>query len=305
MPEALSWSSNAAAVQTMELVGTKDAFNQAVTNLGFEHLDENDADMVGALSLGGMEGGVTVREMASAVAYLGNGGKYYKPYTYYYITDQNNNIIIDNRNNTPVEAYTPETAYKMNRVLRYNVLTSTHTNSHYADVSNWEIAGKTGTTDYDRDAWFVGVSPYCSMACWVGYDQPDTVQNTELATTTWQKVMANYLKGKEYKEFDMPDTIIPATYCKGSGMLASSFCTETEIGYFDANDMPDYCDGNHIAVMRPGESGTEDATEEAMADQSEEGEDESLRFVIIAGVQLILRRRKQRTRRRRSQQCAG
>lgn len=266
MPEALSWSSNAAAVQTMELVGTKDAFNQAITNLGFEHLAESDADMVGSLSLGGMEGGVTVREMAAAMEYIGNGGNYYKPYTYYYITDQNNNIIIDNRNNSPIEAYTPETAYKMNRVLRYNVQTSTHTNSSYADIDGWEIVGKTGTTDYDRDAWFVGASPYCAMACWVGYDQPDTVPYTALATVTWQKVMANYLKGKEYKEFDVPDTIIPATYCKGSGMLASSFCTETGIGYYTASDMPDYCDGNHIAVMKPGESTTEAATEDATAD---------------------------------------
>ncbi len=266
MPEALSWSSNAAAVQTMELVGTKDAFNQAVTNLGFENLAENDADMVGALSLGGMEGGVTVREMAAAMEYVGNGGKYFKPYTYYYTTDQNNNIIIDNRNNTPTEAYTPETAYKMNRALRYNVQTSTHTNSSYADVDGWEIVGKTGTTDYDRDAWFVGASPYCAMACWVGYDQPDTVPHTALATTTWQKVMANYLKGKEYKEFDVPDTIIPATYCKGSGLLASSFCSDTAVGYFTAEDMPDYCDGNHIAVAKPGESSTETATEDATAD---------------------------------------
>ena len=257
MPEAVSWSSNAAAVQTMELIGTKNAFNQAVTNLGFEHLSENDADMVGALSLGGMEGGVNVREMAAAMEYVGNGGQYFAPYTYYYVTDQNGTIILDNRNNSPTEAYTPETAYKMNRVLKYNVDTSSHTHSSLAAISGWEICGKTGTTDYDRDAWFVGASPYCAMACWVGYDQPDTVPDTSLATTTWQKVMANYLKGKDYKEFDVPDTIIPATYCRGSGLLASSFCSDTEVGYYSASDMPDYCDGNHIAIARPGESATE------------------------------------------------
>ena len=257
MPEALSWSSNAAAVQTMELVGTRDAFNQAITNLGFKNLAETDADMVGALSLGGMEGGVTVREMAAAMEYVGNGGLYYEPYTYYYVLDQYDNPILDNRNNTPIEAYTEETAYKMNRVLNYNVDTSTHTNSNYAAISGWEICGKTGTTDYDRDAWFVGASPYCALACWVGYDQPDTVPYTALAPITWQKVMANYLEGKEYKDFDMPDSIIPATYCKGSGMLASSFCTDTAMGYYSASDMPDYCDGNHIAVSTPGASSSE------------------------------------------------
>ncbi|MBQ7219031.1 MAG: penicillin-binding protein [Ruminococcus sp.] len=266
MPEALSWSSNAAAVQTMELVGTHDAFNQAVTNLGFKNLDENDADYVGALSLGGMEGGVTVREMAAAIEYVGNGGLYCEPYTYYYVTDQNGTPILDNRNNTPIEAYTAETAYKMNRVLKYNVDTSTHTNSSYAAIDGWDICGKTGTTDYDRDAWFVGASPYCTLACWIGYDTPDTVPYTALAPLTWKSVMANYLADKEYREFTMPDTIIEATYCKGSGLLASSFCSDTATGYFTAGDMPDYCTGNHIALANPGTSKATGATEEATYD---------------------------------------
>ena len=252
MPEAISWSSNAAAVQTMELIGTENAYKHAVTNLGFKNLSETDATMVGALSLGGMEGGVTVREMASAMEYVGNGGLYYEPYTYYYVTDQNGTPILDNRNNTPIEAYTADTAYKMNRALKYNVETSTHTNSYYGAISGWEIAGKTGTTDYDRDAWFVGASPYCTMACWVGYDTPDTVPYPALATITWQKVMANYLQGKEYKEFNVPDTIVQATYCKGSGMLASSFCSDTAVGYYTVHDMPDYCDGYHKALANPG-----------------------------------------------------
>lgn len=266
MPEAISWSSNAAAVQTMELIGTHDAFNQATTNLGFKHLAEEDADMVGALSLGGMEGGVTVREMAAAMQYVGNGGLYYEPYTYYYVTDQNGTPILDNRNNTPVEAYSEDTAYKMNRVLKYNVETSTHTNSSYAQIANWEICGKTGTTDYDRDAWFVGASPYCTLACWIGYDQPDTVPYTALAPITWQKVMSNYLADKDYKDFDMPDDIIAATYCKGSGMLASSFCSDTAVGYYTADDLPDYCDGNHIAISTPGEKNTEPATQNTTDD---------------------------------------
>lgn len=251
VPEALSWSSNAGAVQTLELVGTRDAYNQATSNLGFKHLAEADGVNVGALSMGGMEGGVTVREMASAIEYIGNGGLFYEPYTYYYVTDQNDTIILDNRNNTPIEAYTPETAYKMNRLLKYNVMTSTHSASQYAQVQGWDIVGKTGTTDYDRDIWFVGASPYCTLACWMGYDQPDSVPYSSLAAITWQKVMANYLSDKTYKEFDMPDDIIPATYCKGSGMLAASYCTDTATGYYTTSDMPAYCNGVHTAGGLP------------------------------------------------------
>ena len=255
VPEALSWSSNAAAVQTINLVGVHDAYNQATANLGFRHLAEADADNLGALSIGGMEGGVTVREMASAMEYIGNGGLYYQPYTYYYVTDANGSIILDNRNNTPIEAYSPDTAYKMNRLLRYNVLTSTHSASQYAQIDGWDVVGKTGTTDYTYDIWFVGASPYCTLACWMGYDQPSTVPYGSLAAITWQKVMANYLADKPYKEFDMPSTIIPATYCKGSGMLASSYCSDTGTGYYSASDMPGYCDGIHKA-------GTSDSSDE-------------------------------------------
>ncbi|MBQ3329639.1 MAG: penicillin-binding protein [Ruminococcus sp.] len=262
VPEALSWSSNACAVQTMELVGVNKAYEQATENLGFKNLGEADKTNVGALSLGGMEGGVTVREMAAAMQYVGNGGLYYEPYTYYYVTDQNDTIILDNRNNVPVEAYTPETAYKMNRLLKYNVMTSTHTASHYAQIDGWDIAGKTGTTDYDRDLWFVGASPYCTLACWMGYDQPDTVNYYGLSTIVWQKVMSNYLKDKTYKEFTMPDNIIPATYCKGSGLLAASYCSDTATGYYTEDDMPAYCNGVHTAGGLGGEKSTDysDAT---------------------------------------------
>ncbi|MBQ2970914.1 MAG: transglycosylase domain-containing protein [Ruminococcus sp.] len=248
MPEAISWSSNAGTVQTLKLIGTETAYNQAVNVMGFKHLDpEVDPYSLGALSLGGMSGGVTVREMAAGIAYVGNGGLFYEPYTYYYVTDANGTVILDNRNNMPTEAYSPEVAYEMNRALRYNVLTSTHSHSQNANVSGWEIVGKTGTTDDDKDSWFVGASPYCTLAVWTGYDTPDRVYPTSLATTVWRTVMGNYLENKEYKEFDMPGDIITATYCKGSGLLASSFCGSTGTGYYTKDTMPDYCGGYHVA----------------------------------------------------------
>lgn len=250
VPEAISWSSNAAAVQTMNLVGTQTAYNQAVNIMGFDHLDpEIDPYTLGALSLGGMSGGVTVREMAAAMQYVGNGGLFYEPYTYYYVTDANGTIILDNRNNMPKEAYSPETAYAMNRTLTYNVNTSTHTYSSNVAISGWDILGKTGTTDYDKDSWFVGASPYCTLAVWTGYDNPETIYQTIVSTATWRKVMVKYLEGKEHKEFDVPSTIIPATYCKASGMLASAYCYATGTGYYSQSNLPGYCNGYHYAYV--------------------------------------------------------
>jgi penicillin-binding protein 1A len=118
LPDAIEYSSNATAVQVMELIGGPSvAYEQAITKMGFDNLDEADANLTGALSIGGMRGGVTVREMAAAYAYMGNGGLYYKPYTYYYVTDSEDNVIIDNRDAVPKQAYSGETATIMNRLL--------------------------------------------------------------------------------------------------------------------------------------------------------------------------------------------
>ncbi|MCH5304287.1 MAG: transglycosylase domain-containing protein, partial [Ruminococcus sp.] len=111
LPDAIEWSANATAAQVMNTISPEAAYNQVVTLQGFTHLDEQDKDNTGGLSIGGLTGGVTVREMAATFTYMGNGGKYFKPYTYYYVTDADDNIIIDNRDTIPKESYSPDTAY--------------------------------------------------------------------------------------------------------------------------------------------------------------------------------------------------
>ena len=224
-----------------------------------------------------MNGGVTVREMAAGIQYVGNGGLFYEPYTYYYVTDQNGTVILDNRNNVPLEAYSPDTAYVMNRLLRYNVLTSQHSHSMNANVSGWEIVGKTGTTDDDKDSWFVGASPYCTLAVWTGYDTPDSISVTSTATTTWRRVMTNYLADKEYKEFDKPDSIISATYCKGSGLLAASGCSDTGTGYYTQDTMPDYCGGYHIAFT--GSSSSSSSSKKSSSKKSSDSDKDETQAV--------------------------
>lgn len=209
LPDAIEWSSNATAAQTMELIGGPSvAYQQVVTKMGFKNLTEQDAQNTGALSIGGMNGGVTVREMAAAYTYLGNGGLYYEPYTYYYVTDSEDNIIIDNRDAVPKQAYSAETAGIMNRLLHYNVTNSAHTNAHYAQISGWDIIGKTGTTDDDKDSWFCGCSPYAVMATWCGFDKPKTISYSGRTTATkfLQMLWASTLKAKKIRNIKYPIT---------------------------------------------------------------------------------------------------
>ncbi len=240
LPDAIEISSNGTAAQTMKMIGGPSvAYEQVVTKMGFSHLDEQDAYNSGGLSIGGLTGGVTVREMAAAYCYMGNGGLYYNPYTYYYITDSEDNVIIDNRNAVPKQAYSPTTAAIMNRLLHYNVTNSVNTAAGSARISGWDIIGKTGTTDADKDSWFCGMSPYATLAVWTGFDYPHTISNTNVATNTFNKVMSSYLNGMEHKEYSFPSNLIAAQYNPYSGLIVSTDNVSGKyVGYYTEDNMP-------------------------------------------------------------------
>ena len=243
LPDAIERSSNATAVQTMKLIGgPSEAYDQAVNKMGIKMLDDEDSYQIGSLSIGGMVGGVSVREMAAAYTYLGNGGLYYSPYTYYYVTDSEGNVIIDNRDRVPRQAYSSETATIMNRLLHYNMETVTsteHTYANYAVIPGWDIVGKTGTTDEDKDCWYCGLSPYAVMATWTGFDLPDTINDKTRSAKFFNTVMTEYLKNRDAKEYKLSDNVFQATYNPITGLVVSTEVIEGKyIGYYTDDNMP-------------------------------------------------------------------
>lgn len=259
LPDAIEISSNATAAQVLDEITPQVAYKQVTQLMGFTHLDELDGQQVGALSIGGMTGGVTAREMAAAYEYLGNGGQYYEPYTYYYVTDNNNKTIIDKRDQLPKQAYSAETAAIMNRELHFNIETSHNTQAYNARIDGWDIVGKTGTTNDDKDSWFCGCSPYATLAIWTGFDQPATNPDTSIAAKSFQKIMSKYLKGKKHKEYNFPADMKEISYCIDSGLLASSYCYNVRTGYYFDDKMPDYCYGDHSgSVYSSNEGGNGD-----------------------------------------------
>lgn len=263
LPDAIEISSNGTAAQVMDMIGPSNAYDQVVTYQGFKHLDEADRYNTGGLSIGGLTGGVTVTEMAAAYTYMGNGGLYYEPYTYYYVTDADDNIILSPQDRVPKQAYSAETAYIMNRLLYYNVSNSVNTRAGSTRVSGWEIIGKTGTTDEDKDSWFCGLSPYASLAVWTGFDKPKTIWGSGLnvATDSFQTVMSAYLEDKEHIDFDRPGSIIEAYYSPGSGLLVESGNSKY-VGYYTEDNMPAYgyySDPNTTETTEP----TEDSSGES------------------------------------------
>ena len=271
LPDAIEISSNGTAAQVMDMIGPSNAYDQVVTYQGFKHLDESDKYNTGGLSIGGLTGGVTVTEMAAAYTYMGNGGLYYEPYTYYYVTDAEDNVILSPQDKVPKQAYSAETAYIMNRLLYYNVSNSVNTRAGSTRVSGWEIIGKTGTTDEDKDSWFCGLSPYASLAVWTGFDEPQTIYGSGLnvATDSFQTVMSEYLKDKEHKDFDRPGSIIESYYSPGSGLLVESGNSKY-VGYYTEDNMPSY---GYYSDPNASSSDDEDDEEDDSSSSSGTGDD--------------------------------
>jgi membrane carboxypeptidase/penicillin-binding protein len=89
-------------------------------------------------------------------------------------------------------------------------------------------AGKTGTTNDYRDAWFVGYTPKLVTGVWVGYDMPRTIiangYAAELAVPIWGRFMKAATKGDKPEWFKAPATVTTATICRLSGKLARDSC---------------------------------------------------------------------------------
>lgn len=278
---AIEKSANAPAAQMVKLLTPFKSYEFLTKKLQINSLDSSDAVSLSALATGGTHFGVTPKEMTAAFQIFGNGGKYNKPYTYFYVTDRNDKVILDNRNNIPTQAVASSTATIMNRLLR-NVVIGPEGTGRSANISGWNIVGKTGTTTDDYDSWFIGLSPYAVAGIWTGYDNPKRVHETAAAIRIWKHIMTKYLENKANIDFTYDKDVVSAQYCKTSGQLSSNNCTNTAIGYYTKNNMPGICTSHsnstenvpnegtptdeNSANNTPGEEPPENSTNESQAE---------------------------------------
>lgn len=174
-------------------------------------------------ALGGMSRGVSPLEMNTAFNVLANGGMYTKPITFTSIYDRHGNLVLEN---TPEQhrVVTPQVAYLVTDMLS-GVVSSARGTGGRASIGNIPVAGKTGTTDNQKDAWFVGYTPYYSAAVWIGSDQPVSLTSgSPAASALWGKVMKRVHEGYTAKNFEMPSDIVRASVCTISGKRPSEAC---------------------------------------------------------------------------------
>lgn len=167
LSDALAHSVNTIAVQLADEVGTKNIIANA-KKMGITTLDAKDDNL--AMALGGLTRGVTPLEMASAYGTFANKGVHVKPTAIVKILDRNGNVLEDSstleKEETKTRVMSEREAYEMTTMLEGVI---DHGTGQAAAIGR-PAAGKTGTTDDNKDAWFVGYTPDIVTAVWIGDD---------------------------------------------------------------------------------------------------------------------------------------
>ena len=139
-----------------------------VTQTAHEMGITSPLESVPAEGIGGLAEGVTPLEMADAYATLANGGIHHDP-TAISKVEFPNGKVDESGADDGERVLTEGQAYEVTRILE-GVITS-GTGAGYTSIGCSAEAGKTGTSEEESDAWFVGYTPMYSTAVWVGHPQ--------------------------------------------------------------------------------------------------------------------------------------
>lgn len=136
--------------------------------MGIKGIGEEEYQNI-ALSIGGTKTGPTVMEQTSAFSTLANGGVHHEAYLIEKIEDIHGKVVYQHED-ISTEVFSPATAYLTTDILR-KVASATYFYNIKANLNfTADIAGKTGTSEFEVDNWFVGYTPEVTLGSWIGYD---------------------------------------------------------------------------------------------------------------------------------------
>lgn len=205
LSDALAHSVNTIAVQLADKVGTKNIIANA-KKMGITTLDAKDDNL--AMALGGLTKGVTPLEMASAYGTFANKGIHVKPTAIVKILDRNGNVLEDastlEKEETKTRVMSEREAYEMTTMLEGVIDHGTGT----AAAIGRPAAGKTGTTDDNKDAWFVGYTPDIVTAVWIGDDTGShslgEIYGGTIPAEIWKDYMSSATSDESGGDFSAP-----------------------------------------------------------------------------------------------------
>ncbi len=267
---ALSISYNTVPAQILMMMGFEKSYGYLKDTFHVTTFRNEDRYTPSPLATGGSAGGATTLEMAAAFATFGNGGKYYKPYCYYEVTDSSGENIILKSGSEPEQAISPETSYIMNQMLR-TVFTGAAGTAKGYGVKGFTTFGKTGTTTDNFDRWCVAGTPYYIAAVWFGYDYNKQIMASgSPAGRIFKTIMDEVHEGLADKSFDQfSDKVVQRTYCTRTGLLASSSCGSTATGWYKMSNLPAMCAGcKSVPVTSESDKDPEGSTTSANSNES-------------------------------------
>ncbi len=271
MQQAVVQSMNIPAIKTVEQVGVENSYRFAKEKLGLSTLVDPDDKNLSALALGGMTRGVTVMDMTAAYNSFAADGIYTEPYLYTKVLDRDGKVLLEHKVEKR-QVFSKQTAKTMTSVLK---CTAEGSLGISASLSGQVSAGKTGTTNEDKDRWYMGYTPYYTAGVWYGYDIAKTVpysQTSVVAHRLWKNVMNNIhepLAAKSFKNLPAPVPDIPPEeffLCEETGLLAGETCPKKQITAEEAEGL-EACNIVH-QVQQPSEENQPQPPAENQSDDS-------------------------------------
>lgn len=219
---ALAKSKNMVAIRVLQAITPLYA-QQWITRFGFD-AQRNPAYL--SLALG--SGAVTPLQMVGGYAVLANGGHRVAPYLVKKVIDSKGRLLaIAKPKVVGVDAepvIEPRNAWLMTSLLRDVVRMGTATRA--MSLGRADLAGKTGTTNDNVDAWFAGYTPGLVAVSWIGFDQPKSLGSKETggaaALPIWIDYMKTALQGVPEQFMPEPEGIAQAIIDPASGRFAAS-----------------------------------------------------------------------------------
>ncbi|RAU17349.1 peptidase [Nitrincola tibetensis] len=229
--EALYRSKNLVSIRLMRDIGVQLARDKIV-EFGFE-AERTPANL--SLSLGSSD--ATPLQLTAGYAVFANGGYKVEPYFIQAIHNENNPVVLpENSGNAFMETNAglnasnresmriiqASTAYILADILKDVIRRGTGRSA--LSLNRPDLAGKTGTTNSQRDVWFSGFNRDIVATAWIGFDQPAPLGRREFGGTAalpiWIEFMQTVSKHYPVKEFERPSDVRTVSVDPNTGLLA-------------------------------------------------------------------------------------
>lgn len=205
-----------------------------------------------SIALGTAE--VTPLEIAGAYGAFANYGILVQPTAVTRIEDRIGRVIMESKPASS-EALDEKTSAIITTMMRAVLDRGTASPARSKMNFHSPAAGKTGTTDDYTDAWFIGFTPRCACAVWVGFDTKRTLgggmTGAKAALPIWTDFMKDYVAFYGEEDFVAPDGVTLVHTCDSTGRLATDGCPSLLDAYLAGTEPTGYCTVHGGATAPP------------------------------------------------------